>query len=97
MKGEAMTSDDKVPQVMMTVADLLGLIDGLDPMDKETVFRNSFAALAQENELLRAVEHAAQAVAAAEASGTIEQVVGRISELRDELMRLAVWRAKEPA
>jgi tetrahydromethanopterin S-methyltransferase subunit G len=42
MKGEAMTSDDKVPQVMMTVADLLGLIDGLDPIDKETVFRNSF-------------------------------------------------------
>jgi hypothetical protein len=51
---------------------------------------------AEEYKLLRDVEQAAQSVGFAAANGSIEQLLGRISEMRDELMRLSVWRVKEP-
>jgi len=90
-------SDDNVPQAMMTVAVLVELITNrLDDADRETVFRNCFADRAEEYKLLGAVERAAQAVGFAAANGPIEQLFGQISEMREQLMRPAAWRAKEP-
>jgi hypothetical protein len=51
---------------------------------------------AEEYELLRAVERAAQAVAFAAANGPIEKLLRPMSEMRELLMRLNVWRAKDP-
>jgi hypothetical protein len=57
---------------------------------------NAVTVAAEEYELLRAVERAAQAVAFAAANGPIEKLLRPMSEMRELLARLAAWRAKEP-